>query len=267
MPTPQVSVSVVIPSIGSSYLVEAISSVLQQTIRPLEILVCLDGVQRPVSEELKSLLASSSIPIYWIELPHFGQPAQPRNVGVQLSKGDVVAFLDDDDYWAPKKLELQIPLLTKRIIGVAGNAYVQGTEPPTRYFNETRVLYRFKDFFRANPIINSSMIVRTDLLKKVGGIPTNPVARGFEDYLTWFRLASLGRIACVDEPVVFYRRANPKSLSAFLTQQKVNPNDIATRDTKIWMRRDFRSPLKYLQLLIFLWLRKINRCLRSLISR
>ncbi len=262
-----ISVSVVVPSIGRPHLVEAISSVLSQKYRPLEVLVCLDGAQRPISEALSLLLSSSSIPVYWIELPKFGQPAQPRNVGVQMSKGDVVAFLDDDDYWTADKLELQMPLFTKGIVAVSGNAYIQNTEPLKRYFHKTKEVYRFRDFFRDNPIINSSMIVRTDLLKKVGGIPINPIARGFEDYLTWFRLASLGSIACVAEPVVYYRPANSESLSTFLEQQSHNVIDFATRDTKTWMHHNSRSLLRYFQLVVFLLLQKIHRSLRDLLNR
>jgi len=39
---------------------------------------------------------------------NFGGPAKPRNIGVENSKGDYIAFLDADDIWEEEKLEVQI---------------------------------------------------------------------------------------------------------------------------------------------------------------
>ena len=42
-----------------------------------------------------------------------GGPAEPRNIGVGMARGEYMAFLDQDDVWLPEKLETQVALLTR----------------------------------------------------------------------------------------------------------------------------------------------------------
>lgn len=90
------TISVIIPtSDRPQYLRQAIDSVLSQTPAPFEIIV-LDNGQEPVDP---AMLPTSSIVHVIRALPRFGV-AQARNLGVILSQGDYVAFLDDDDAWS-----------------------------------------------------------------------------------------------------------------------------------------------------------------------
>lgn len=93
----QPSVSVIIPTWNRELrLKKTIESVLVQTLFPLEILVCDDGLTDNTFEIVKSLNHSK---VKWILGEHSGLPAVARNRGIRESKGEWLAFLDSDDWW------------------------------------------------------------------------------------------------------------------------------------------------------------------------
>ena len=103
-------VSVIIPSFNRyNYLLNAITSIQNQTYDDYEIIVVNDGSTEDgyKSSELKNI--SKVIHIDRNNTPNWGgsRPAV-RNYGISQASGDFIAFLDDDDYWLPNKLERQI---------------------------------------------------------------------------------------------------------------------------------------------------------------
>ena len=103
----QPCVSAIIPVFnGERYLAHALESILAQTYRPLEILVVDDG-----STDRSAEVAHRFGPaIRYIYQANAGAGAA-RNRGIALSTGDFVAFLDQDDLWAPDKLACQMDVL------------------------------------------------------------------------------------------------------------------------------------------------------------
>ncbi len=101
------SVSVVIPTLGRESLKQSIDSVLNQTVKPLEVLIiCHDAL---MSEKLlQEVRENYSVRIL---TNRFGTVSENRNQGIKESIGDFVAFLDDDDFWLPNKLEMQLKVL------------------------------------------------------------------------------------------------------------------------------------------------------------
>lgn len=99
-------VSVIIPAYNcQSYLAEAIDSVLAQTYQPIEIIVINDG-----STDDTETVANQFVPkIRYFHQPNRGLGAT-RNKGIQLARGDFLAFLDADDVWVADKLEQQLKL-------------------------------------------------------------------------------------------------------------------------------------------------------------
>lgn len=108
--TSELLVGVVIPALdGAPYLGEAIESVLGQTHQALDVVVVDNG-----STDATPDIARRYAPdVRCIELRHRGL-GSARNAGVRVVKGDYVTFLDQDDVWAPQKLELQLAALTDR---------------------------------------------------------------------------------------------------------------------------------------------------------
>lgn len=112
-------VTVIIPSFNRySYLLNAIDSIKNQTYENYEIIVVNDGSTEEgyFSSELKSI--SKVIHIDRNNTPNWGgsRPAV-RNYGISEAKGDIIAFLDDDDLWLPNKLELQLSEMNNKNIG------------------------------------------------------------------------------------------------------------------------------------------------------
>lgn len=95
------SYSVVIPTIGRDSLTRAIESALNQTHPPLEIVVVGDGIS------FVNLCLPTHEKINYVKIPRRGVSGA-RNAGVRSSKGDWIAFLDDDDVWALNKMEIQL---------------------------------------------------------------------------------------------------------------------------------------------------------------
>ncbi len=84
---------------------KTVQSVLDQTFQDFEIVVVDDG-QKVSAEEVVTSFADERIS--YIKHSEQRGCAGSRVTGIQASKGDFVAFLDDDDVWEPYKLEVQL---------------------------------------------------------------------------------------------------------------------------------------------------------------
>jgi glycosyltransferase involved in cell wall biosynthesis len=99
-------VSVVVPTRNRpSLVVAAVTSALNQTLPPHEVVVVVDGPDDASVEALHALHA----PQIRVHVHQRSRGAgAARNTGVRLAEGGLVAFLDDDDRWLPAKLERQV---------------------------------------------------------------------------------------------------------------------------------------------------------------
>jgi GT2 family glycosyltransferase len=98
------TVSVVIPTYNRAHwLRAAICSAVQQSHRPLEILVVDDGS----TDETKELCAQFGPLVRHIPQEH-GGAAVARNRGLREARGEYIAFLDSDDLWEPSKLQIHL---------------------------------------------------------------------------------------------------------------------------------------------------------------
>jgi len=96
-------VSVVIPTAGRSTVVTAVASALHQTCAPLEVIVVADCAESAASSAVRNL--PEAVRVFFTG----GIGANgARMRGVVEAKGQVIAFLDDDDVWVSDKLEQQL---------------------------------------------------------------------------------------------------------------------------------------------------------------
>jgi glycosyltransferase involved in cell wall biosynthesis len=96
-------VSVIIPvHNGERYLADAVDSVIAQTYRPLEIIAVDDGS----TDRSAGVIARFGDHVRYSYQENRGTGAA-RNRGVDLARGDLLAFLDQDDLWERTKLERQ----------------------------------------------------------------------------------------------------------------------------------------------------------------
>ena len=104
--------SVIIPTYNREHLLErALRSVMAQTVLPSEIIVVDDGSADRTGYLVDRLRKSSDAEIRYISQSNSG-PAAARNRGIERSSSGVVAFLDSDDHWHKRKIEVQFQNLT-----------------------------------------------------------------------------------------------------------------------------------------------------------
>ncbi len=196
-------VSVIIPTYNSSkYINECIESALNQTIKPLEIIVVDDGSTDDTESILKEYIGQNKIT--YIKKEN-GGPASARNKGVSLANGDYIAFLDADDIWTKTKLEEQL------IMAVTKNADIVHTG---RFFisenkQQKKDTIRIKDslsyLIKNNYIVNSSVLIKKEIIKKYMFSELGDMF-AVEDYFLWLNLKSLVyKFIHIDKPLVGYR--------------------------------------------------------------
>jgi len=104
-------ISVIIPSYNrENKLIESIHSVLKQTYKDIEVIV-VDDASTDNTEKAVRAIDDDRIR-YFRQNINLGACAA-RNKGIELSRGELVAFQDSDDIWRPEKLEKQLNFLTE----------------------------------------------------------------------------------------------------------------------------------------------------------
>lgn len=200
-------VSVVIATYNrASFLVEAIESVLSQSFTEYEILVADDGS----TDDTVDRLARYGTRIRHIRLDHSGRPSVARNRALAVARGELIAFLDDDDVWQPEKLERQVHLLVNQPdLGMVYSDLRFLREDGTRSDtilqpHQQRRGNLFDDLLADCFIHPSTAVVRKCLGDEVGWFDED--LECIEDFDLWLRLAYRSRIGLLNEPLVLIRR-------------------------------------------------------------
>ncbi len=184
-------VSVIIPTRNrASLLSVAVRSALDQTLRELEVLVVDDASEDRTAE----VVAGISDPrLRSLRQPTRSGGAAARNAGIRASRGQYVAFLDDDDEWLPEKLELQLALFADAApeIGVVYSSYLV-VELETGRVIGRKIAEKRGDLARDLLVRNCiggtpSVVVRRSLLERVGLFDER--LPSFQDYDLWIRLS------------------------------------------------------------------------------
>lgn len=114
-------ISCIIPCFNAApFLAEAIESAVNQTLRPEEIIVVDDG-----STDDSANIAKRYSDAVRYQLQDHGGTASARNLGLQLARGDYIAYLDADDLWHPEKSERQIAHLKSEPAPDIANCWAQ----------------------------------------------------------------------------------------------------------------------------------------------
>jgi GT2 family glycosyltransferase len=203
-------VSVIIPTYNRrDFVREAITSVLAQTYRDFELLVIDDG-----SDDDTAAVVQEFDGVRYVFQANRGVSAA-RNRGVALSNGELLAFLDSDDLWQPRKLAHQVAFFTAC--------------PPARICQTEEIWLRHG--VRVNPhnkhrkvggdifarslqlclVSPSAVMLRRELLAQVGGFDESLPA--CEDYDLWLRIAATEPVHLLATPLVIKRGGHADQLS------------------------------------------------------
>ncbi len=200
-------ISVVIPTYNyGRFIAEAIESVLQQTYPRIEIIVVDDGS----TDNTEKVLSSFGDRIRYIRQANQGVGAA-RNTGVKESSGELIAFLDADDYWHPQKLEKQVEkLVSDPEIGLVhcGLLKVDASGNPLEENCAGKEGWVADDLLLFEPVIagpGSCTLVRKEIFLEVGGYDLDMSMHPSEDWELSYRIARKCKFGFVREPLVFYR--------------------------------------------------------------
>ncbi|MCH8549887.1 MAG: glycosyltransferase family 2 protein [Balneolaceae bacterium] len=188
------NISVIIPTYNRRELVtRAIDSALNQTLKPAEVIVVDDGSTDGTAEMLESRYGER---IVLITQQNRGVSAA-RNRGISKAKGEWIAFLDSDDEWLPKKLELQAEFIRETGAEVAfTDNYMNREELPSsfekclypeRLTQGERVQNLLDLLFEQNFIHLSTVVLSKSLFDQYGGFDES--MKVAEDTDLWLRIS------------------------------------------------------------------------------
>lgn len=195
-------VSVIVPTRNRSQrLAVALRSALQQRGVGLEVVVVDDGS----TDDTQELVARIDDPrISYVHRHDPGGVSVARNLGIERARGRWIAFLDDDDVWAPTKLSRQVAAMVAqgRTWSYAGEVLVDadlrvvaGSPPPP-----PEEVVRRIERHNSVPAGASNVVVGSDRLAQVGAFDASLTIG--EDWDLWIRLARSGPPGWVCSPLV-----------------------------------------------------------------
>ena len=201
-------VSVVVPCFRCAATIDdAVASIVAQTLRPAEVLLVDDASGDDTVEALHRVAASYGADwIKVIALPANRGPSHARNTGWQQAQHPYIAFLDADDTWGPRKLELQmaaldadpgIALIAHQMLVRPRGTVLPAPQPPVgiQIVGRRTLLVR-------NPFPTASVILRRDLPFRF-----DEDFRRSEDYLLWSQIVFSGyRCAKIDQVLAIWNR-------------------------------------------------------------
>lgn len=213
-------VSVVIPTYNAAaFLPEALESVLSQSEAPTEVVVVDDGS----TDHTPQLMKAYEGRVRYFRTERLGAGGA-RNLGINMTTGEQIAFLDADDYWLPDKLKLQRDFFRNHpeveMVFTDAEAF-QGEKVLLKSLKSDPAYRRaiggdgvltdaYLKILKTPFISMGSVMVKRDCLKRVGLFDSSlPVA---EDRDLWLRIAYDAKIAFL--PLVLMRvRKHERNIS------------------------------------------------------
>lgn len=208
-------VSVIMPAYNCKpYIKQAVDSVLAQEV-DLELIIIDDGSNDGTDLYLEPYKKDERI--HYVK-NHFNQGVcKSRNQGVQMARGEYIAFLDADDWWKKEKLKKQLKYI-KDMRGVFCCTErelfsEQGDSTGKIIHAEKEITY--KKLLFTNTIACSSVLIKSEIAKKF------PMEHEeiHEDYLTWLKILQKYKKAYgIEEPLLNSRLTqNGKSRNKWKT--------------------------------------------------
>ena len=229
-------VSVIIPVYNRPKLAtEAVRSVLLQSYPQLECILVDDGSTEAPEEACRLFAADPRF--RYLPIEHIGMPGAVRNRGVAAARYGLLAFLDSDDLWLPRKLELQMePQLTRQteLLQDGERGRFQG-KFAQRLGGAAPLVHSREVWLRGDKIISqkgqrferrgdvfaealkkcmigpSTVLMRRDVYEQLGGFREDLEIA--EDYELWLRLTALYQVEFVEEPLIVKRAGHGQQLS------------------------------------------------------
>ena len=194
------NISVVIPTYNRKELLKrSIDSVINQTIKPSEIIIVDDGSNDGTEAMVKKKYDSLKL----IQQKNKGASAA-RNSGIRASSGEWICFLDSDDEWKNDKLEKQIAAVANNSdykffhsneIWIKNGKRINQKKKHKKYGGD--IFKKCLDMCRISP---SSVLIDKSIFEEIGFFNENLVV--CEDYELWLRICDQYKVFFIDEPLI-----------------------------------------------------------------
>ncbi len=150
----------------AGYIMESINSVLQQTYSNWELII-VDDASEDNTEELVSSIKDDRIK--FIRTDKTGLGIKIKNIGIKKTKGELIAFIDSDDLWAPEKLNKQMAALDDHpdaMFSITGAYNFKKAGEPLEYYYKQRDGSRYGDIFISFFRSEASILPQTLLFRR-----------------------------------------------------------------------------------------------------
>ncbi len=186
--------SIILPTFNqANFLKKSLNSILNQSYKNWELII-IDNFSTDETQKVINNYKDKRFRIFKIRNKNI--LARSRNLGIKKSKSDWICFIDSDDIWYEKKLEL-----TKKFIDEKqGDLYYHDLEFSNKYFFFKRKKIKDKSKTISTPILSyfakngngigqSSVTIRKKILKEIGLISIKKDKFSWEDFDTWIRIS------------------------------------------------------------------------------
>ena len=203
MNTSELKISVVVPVYNcEKYIERAIESVIKQTYDNWELIIVNDG-SKDSSLQIAQKFAGKDARIKVIDRENRGVSVA-RNIGIDEASGDLLMFLDADDWWESGKLKEQLKRLeeTGYVLCSTGRELMKADGSSTGRTIPVKEKITYRELLKHNSINCSSVILRRDVAREF------PMEHddSHEDYITWLKiLRKYGCAAGINKPYLKYR--------------------------------------------------------------
>lgn len=225
--------SVIMPVFnGEKYLSETIESILNQTFTDFELLILNDNSTDSTQAIIESYQQKDSRIRVIVKDVNVG-PANLRNEGFSLSKGEYIALMDADDIALPSRFEKQIHVLnTKPEVGVCGTWFTFFGEKKDKTVKQPENHAKIKvSFLSSCSIGNPTVMLRKSVL---GDYRFENQFVPAEDYHLWSRMITTTDFYIIQESLLKYRQHDSN-----ISKTKIENVNRSVRTVKINMLKQF----------------------------
>ncbi|WP_319588937.1 glycosyltransferase family A protein [uncultured Desulfobulbus sp.] len=208
-------ISVIIPTYNRAlHLVRAVESVLSQRRLCDELIVVDDGSTDATPDVVQRLAAGSVVPIHLLRQDNRGASAA-RNLGIRRARGELLAFLDSDDWWLPNKLVLQAAAMAAQPEFLISHTRERWFRRGQRVNQKKKHDPPHGDIFAASlgmcVVGMSTVMARRQLFDRYGLF--DEALPCCEDYDLWLRVGCREPFLLVPEPLTGKDGGRPDQLS------------------------------------------------------
>lgn len=207
-------VSIIIPTYNRPELLErACNTAFQQSYENIEIIVVDDNSPTDYSEVLRVL---EPLNIKYTKRSANGGGSAARNTGIEIAKGEFIAFLDDDDLWHEQKIEKQIATLSESV-RASHCGYILNSSGSKRV--EKKSLITLSDLCENNKLASTTgLLCSAEILKRTRFDESLNRAQDWDLYL---RIAKETDFAYVQEALYTYDDGDHERMSNRFAQLSI----------------------------------------------